>query len=236
MSQRATSRSSPYKQAESATSANGDGEPEVHLSEADGESGEDGAEEEEEYEVKAILDHRADGPGKFEYLISWVGYGPEHNTWEKQGNVEHARDIVEQYWKKVPKSQPVRKRGPGRTSTSSQASSSSRPAKQARTSRANGANGANKGEAIDIHDDDDDEKAGFDLTHVGSVDKYIAVKDWEPLVASIDTIERGEDGKLVVYLEMKGGEKVMQPAEVVNMRCPQKMIAFYESRLKWSLT
>jgi hypothetical protein len=30
-----------------------------------------------------------------------------------------------------------------------------------------------------------------------------------------------------------GGEKCAQPVAVANARCPQKMLKFYESHLKW---
>jgi hypothetical protein len=44
--------------------------------------------------------------------------------------------------------------------------------------------------------------ADFVKTHVDSIDKYADVKNWEKLVAEIDTIERGSDHKLLVYMTM----------------------------------
>lgn len=42
----------------------------------------------------------------------------------------------------------------------------------------------------------------FVKTHIDNIDKYADVKDWEKVVAEIDTIERGSDNKLLVYMTM----------------------------------
>jgi hypothetical protein len=33
-----------------------------------------------------------------EYLLKWKGYGPEHNTWEKAGNLLRCDDVLKEYW------------------------------------------------------------------------------------------------------------------------------------------
>ncbi|SOV07075.1 uncharacterized protein UDID_18713 [Ustilago sp. UG-2017a] len=49
-----------------------------------------------EYEVEQILDskvdHRYRDP-RF-YLVRWVGYGPDHNSWEPASNLTHASDLL----------------------------------------------------------------------------------------------------------------------------------------------
>jgi hypothetical protein len=55
-----------------------------------------------EYEVDSILDHRFRGrchPRAF-YLVSWKGYGPEHNSWEPERYVVNAPEAVADYWKR----------------------------------------------------------------------------------------------------------------------------------------
>lgn len=42
----------------------------------------------------------------------------------------------------------------------------------------------------------------FERSHVDSSDKYQDVKEWEEIVQSVDTIEKGSDGRLMVYLTM----------------------------------
>ena len=50
--------------------------------------------------VEQVLDHRTVYRGrqrKIEYLISWVGYGDEHNTWQTSKNVSNAAEYVQNY-------------------------------------------------------------------------------------------------------------------------------------------
>ena len=58
-------------------------------------------EEEEEYEVKAILDSRKKGR-YIEYLVKWKGYSDAENSWEPRGNVRHAEEEVENFHKQYP--------------------------------------------------------------------------------------------------------------------------------------
>jgi len=55
---------------------------------------------EEEFEVEAILDKRIKKFGKHqrtEYLVHWKGY-PEHDsTWEPETNLQHAQEALEMY-------------------------------------------------------------------------------------------------------------------------------------------
>lgn len=53
-----------------------------------------------------------------------------------------------------------------------------------------------------LADEDDDQGPDWQQSHVDSTDKYQDIKDWEDLVQSIDTIEKGSDSKLLVYMTM----------------------------------
>ena len=53
-----------------------------------------------EYEVQQILDARR-RRNTIEYLVSWKGYGPEHNQWIKRRDV-HARDLITAFYKRYP--------------------------------------------------------------------------------------------------------------------------------------
>lgn len=62
--------------------------------------------EEEEYEVEAILDSKRDKRRKGDtvhYLVKWVGYDdPNENTWETIENLKNASDVVAEYHRRYP--------------------------------------------------------------------------------------------------------------------------------------
>jgi transposase InsO family protein len=52
----------------------------------------------EEYEVKDILDSRFNKrKHRKEYLVRWVGYGPEHDSWQTATDLRNAPEIMERY-------------------------------------------------------------------------------------------------------------------------------------------
>jgi hypothetical protein len=53
-------------------------------------------EDEEEYEVEAIADHRRIN-NKMEYLLQWQGYPREDWTWEPESELAHCKDILNKY-------------------------------------------------------------------------------------------------------------------------------------------
>jgi hypothetical protein len=59
----------------------------------------DVTEEEEEFEVGDILNHKWHmHQGQFHYLVQWVGYPDSSNTWEPESNMKHAKRKVQEYW------------------------------------------------------------------------------------------------------------------------------------------
>jgi len=62
--------------------------------------------DEPEWDVERILDHRLVKRGrktKVEYLITFLGYGPEHNLWSD--DMEHCEQTVKDYWASKPESE-----------------------------------------------------------------------------------------------------------------------------------
>lgn len=54
-----------------------------------------------EYEVEEITAHRFVGHKKLEFLVKWLGYGVEHNTWEPEANCSNSPEKVSDYWAKI---------------------------------------------------------------------------------------------------------------------------------------
>ncbi|SOV03194.1 uncharacterized protein UDID_18348 [Ustilago sp. UG-2017a] len=52
-----------------------------------------------EYEVKQILDSKVDHCYRdpLFYLVRWVGYGPDHNSWEPASNLTHTSDLIAEF-------------------------------------------------------------------------------------------------------------------------------------------
>jgi hypothetical protein len=56
------------------------------------------ADEQEEWEVEDIVDHKEEGTARF-YLVKWAGWPVEYNTWEPAAHLENANQIVKRYHK-----------------------------------------------------------------------------------------------------------------------------------------
>lgn len=56
--------------------------------------------------------------------------------------------------------------------------------------------------------------------------------DWDELVDHIDTVTRDKN-VLLVWIAWNDGRLTEELAAEANIRCPQKIIQFYESRLKF---
>jgi hypothetical protein len=57
-----------------------------------------------EYEVERVLGHREVKRGKQirkEFLVKWLGYEHEHNTWEPEKHLTHCEDLLADYWANV---------------------------------------------------------------------------------------------------------------------------------------
>ena len=51
---------------------------------------------EEEYEVEAILSHKGPKAHRL-YLITWKGYSSTKNTWEPESNLRHSASLLKEY-------------------------------------------------------------------------------------------------------------------------------------------
>jgi transposase InsO family protein len=73
-------------------------------------------EEDNEFEVEKILDHRRYGvrASENEYLVKWLGYDDSENTWEPETNLDNCKQMVQQYHKKLQQRHESRYWKPGR--------------------------------------------------------------------------------------------------------------------------
>ena len=74
----------------------------------------------EEFEEERILTHK-DLNGTRQYLVRWVGYGPESDTYFNESKLTHCREIVQKYLDSLlpeQRSGPTRPAPPGRRSVS----------------------------------------------------------------------------------------------------------------------
>ena len=63
-----------------------------------------------EYEVEKIILHRERknrGRISRQFLVKWLGYGPEQYTWEPERNLTNCREKLEEYLASVGRPQPV---------------------------------------------------------------------------------------------------------------------------------
>jgi hypothetical protein len=57
--------------------------------------------EEEEWDVEEILDSRITDEGQLEYLIKWLDFGPEDNSWQPATNL-HCPEKLEDFHRQNP--------------------------------------------------------------------------------------------------------------------------------------
>ncbi|CAG8433691.1 11267_t:CDS:2 [Ambispora gerdemannii] len=183
---------------------------------------EDSSEEEDEYVVEKIVDHKLLKGGKLQYFLKWKGYPDSENTWEKEEDV-YAKDLIEEYWKKNggKKSSTERKK-------SSVASSSKTTTKSTTTRSFKGpptimrkVQQPMKKRRIRHAIDSDEE-----IRQESSDEEYPPPgwTNWEDHVAEVETVERdNKDGSLLIYVNWKDGHRTVHPASEVNVRCPQKV-------------
>ncbi|KAJ3037151.1 hypothetical protein HDV00_002033 [Rhizophlyctis rosea] len=183
-------------------------------------------EEAEEYEVEAILNHRK-ARGTTKYLVKWVGYDSDSNTWEPEDNVKGgAESLIAEYWanKKGGSTPKVTPKGRKRKETASDS-----PKRSTKKSKTDSIEIDADEESHDEADEGDEEMEGnTDLLYEpeSKLDQDILSADnWEDLVAEIDTVEGSNEalGGLVVFVAWKNGKRSMHTADTIHHKCPLKV-------------
>jgi len=171
--------------------------------------------EAEVYEVETVLDHNT-RKNKTYYLIKWKGYSEEESTWEDEDNV-FAEELLKEYWAKTNSEEAKQKetrRGRKRAAAAAHPTPTRKETTKARTSTTPKKAKATRDKIEEEFDHDE---------------------DWESLVSGVETVTRDDKtGDLLVYLKWKNGDTSRHPAREANIKCPQKMLKFYEQRLTFA--
>ena len=51
-----------------------------------------------QFEIEAVLAVRQRRRNKKEFLVKWLGYGPEHNSWEPESNLTNCTEVLQTFW------------------------------------------------------------------------------------------------------------------------------------------
>eukprot|EP00088_Acartia_fossae_P029578 TRINITY_DN30445_c0_g1_i1.p1 TRINITY_DN30445_c0_g1~~TRINITY_DN30445_c0_g1_i1.p1 ORF type:complete len:213 (-),score=23.79 TRINITY_DN30445_c0_g1_i1:105-743(-) len=198
----------------------------------------------EVYTVEAVVKHRTVRGNSLEFLIKWKDYPSSENTWEAENDV-YAKDLIDEYWIRI--NEKEKKKSEKSASHSKPRSSTGGSSKRAReppstiaidsdTEEETAAKPPAKVTKVahstptrkptpPVSDDDEDRLSKE------AIEELLKIKNWETKVREIETVHRDEDGGLVLHVRWQSNAISFHKASVVNERCPQKVIKFYEERL-----
>lgn len=188
------------------------------------EAGDD--DEEEEYVVEKIMTHGFDTDGTIKYEVKWQGYESKADrTWEPEENLATASEALEEYFKKIggrPVFQPKGKKRKQSVGTSANNTPNEKPGGRGRkkTKSSPELEAEAKGTPDPVKDKKD----------------WIPKGSWEQYVTRVDTVEQKPNPKTGeqqrwAFLEWGNGKKTKHPLEQCNLKCPQKMLKYYEQHL-----
>ncbi|CAE6428115.1 unnamed protein product [Rhizoctonia solani] len=82
----------------------------------------------------------------------------------------------------------------------------------------------------DAEEEEEEEEPEF-----ASMDDYLKKTRWDDLIKEIDTVEH-TNGELIALITRADGQKSKVLTTILAERCPQMLITFYETHLKWRPT
>ncbi|KAJ2813102.1 hypothetical protein H4S07_000931 [Coemansia furcata] len=170
------------------------------------------------FTVEKIVGHRKEDGGTL-YHIKWADYPDSENTWETEENIID-KDMLAKYWDDKKAERAARESARKAASKAlvkpearSQSPAVSTASKRRRISTA----AANKA---------DSETSDIDIPGP-------EVESWESDIKEIQTVDRSEKNKLIVFIMWKSGKVTTHPIELARQKCPQAMLTFYEERLRF---
>ncbi|KAJ2371344.1 hypothetical protein IW150_004635 [Coemansia sp. RSA 2607] len=171
------------------------------------------AEDDEVYVVESIKAHVEGEDGEKRYQIKWAGYPDSECTWEKEENIID-KELLKKYWEGVRAKKQARSK---QSSANGKANQPPPASKRRRTTDM-------------VTSDNEDEAEAEDRK---AYSKYTKHESWENLVKEIMTIDKADDGSLVVFIKWNDDTTSEHPVESAYAKCPQLMLKFYEGRLRF---
>lgn len=163
------------------------------------------------------------------YMVSWVGYGVEENSWVREADAENAEEMLAEYWRKqktTPRIRTISKtaervwKEQQEAQGKSGAAAGKEPGGAGKRDRDSGSllpsskkQKQGRARARLANDDSDDDDDDVDLSTLSPAEreailkkrvrrKYERLPDWENVVKQITNIERHEDGRLIAFVKL----------------------------------
>ncbi|PJF16594.1 hypothetical protein PSACC_03623 [Paramicrosporidium saccamoebae] len=171
-----------------------------------------------EYEVERIVDKRT-RRRKIEYQVKWVGYPESENTWQTVDSMNCPKLIAEYEEGEAEETDASNESNETYETYETDGTDETEEIKTKRSGRTTSPKQRRVGALIKIQPEGD-YKPG----------------DWEDEVLQVDNVTRNGSGGLNIHIQWVDGEYTEELAVEANVRCPQKVISFYESRLKFRRT
>ncbi|KAL9052138.1 MAG: hypothetical protein Q9162_005599 [Coniocarpon cinnabarinum] len=168
--------------------------------------------DEEEYAVEKIIRHKYVGKTKpkLQYEVKWIGW--EETTWEPQENLDNCPDELQEYYTAIGgKPEPP-------------SSAKKRPAQDSSTRTAKGR--APSGKRAKTEDD-----LSIIRAATGENTWKAPQGSWEDHVLAVDSMTRDENGDNIAFLVWNNKHRSRHSTKLLNHKCPQKLLAFYEAHL-----
>ncbi|KAI4262026.1 MAG: hypothetical protein L6R42_002791 [Xanthoria sp. 1 TBL-2021] len=192
--------------------------------------------DEEVYVVEKILAHHDNfADNDMRYEIKWKGYEKKADrTWETEGNLEGARDLLEAYWKEIGgKPVPAKKEKPAGKKRGRQSTGTIQPAAKKQNKP-----GRKSTTAMEDQDGTPEPPKGWSDVNEDVWQPPPPLDNaWENLVMNVDTIEKDDKGELWAFLvwneknEDDRFNRSKAKLATCNKACPQRMLRFYEQHV-----
>lgn len=179
----------------------------------------------EVFVVEKILDKRKHN-GKTEYLLKWVDYEDEDNTWEPEENLG-CPELIKTFELNLSTNEEERKKIKSKYAKRKSSNSSLKRGESSSSSKSSECIDRKNSSTLTRDENVEGEEFELEDEHLISI---VGSKVPNKIIgASL------KNGQLVFFTQWKDDEDVdLIPAKIMNEAHPQSVIKFYEERLAWS--